>query len=450
MDNSTSRKISIVGLGKLGLPLAAAIASRGYEVVGYDRDEAKQKSLLKGEFPYEPGLKELVRSHSERITFSESLDDILETSLTFVIVPTPSSPDGDFSIRYMEAALAMIGKVLSKKKGYHLVAVVSTVLPGSMEVLQRVLERSSKKKCGRSLGLCYNPAFIALGNVIHNFLNPDFVLIGESDRAAGDLLEKFYRDFCASPAPVHRMNFVNAELAKISVNTFITMKISFGNMLARIAERLPGAHADVIAEAIGCDKRISPAYLKGALGYGGPCFPRDNRAFSFVARKVGLKAHSAEATDRVNSFQVKWLGKLVLSQVRRSDPVAILGLSYKPDTDVVEESQGIALAKLLAQKGRKVIVYDPAAMPEARRALGSRVVYAESLTDALDRSHAAVIMTPWKAFAHLGPKDFLSKNGHPKKLIDPWRLLRGEVGAKGFEHIPMGMDITRIIGGALK
>ena len=436
------KRMSIVGLGKLGLPMAAAMASRGYTVVGYDSDPAKIERIRSNVFPCEPGLDELIRQYSKRLTFTSDLSAVRDTSCTFVVVPTPSLKNGDFSIRHLHSALKSVGAALRGKKGPHVVAVVSTVLPGSMEKLRRTLEKSSGKKCPGQIGLCYNPAFIALGNVIHNFLHPDFVLIGESDRQSGETLERFYMHFCRTKAAIHRMNYINAELAKIAVNTFITMKISFGNMIARICEQLPDAHSETVTRAVGADRRIGTHYLKGALGYGGPCFPRDNKAFSFVARRLGLRAYSAEATDRINRNQIDWLASYVLEKVRPNDVIAILGLSYKPDTDVIDESQGVALAKVLLRKKRRLVLYDPAAMPEAAKLLEGQVTFARNLAEALRKAQLIVITTPWREFMDLDGRTLASSNGHPKMVLDCWRMLEKSRLGKKVEYVPLGVGLN--------
>ena len=249
----------------------------------------------------------------------------------------------------------------------YLVALCSTVMPGTTGgQLLPALEAHSGKTCGVDFGLCYNPEFIALGSVIHDMLNPDMILIGESDARSGSLLEKMYKGMCDSDPRIQRMNFVNAELTKISVNTFVTTKISYANMLAEMCETLPGAEVDVGTSAIGCDSRIGRKYLKGALGYGGPCFPRDNIAFSALARANGVPALLAEATDQVNRRQVERLVELVVSRIPKNGTAGVLGLSYKPETEVVEESQGLDLAQRLLKRGVRVIAFDPAAMNNAK------------------------------------------------------------------------------------
>ncbi len=181
------------------------------------------------------------------------------------------------------------------------------------------LERASGRRVGETLGLCYSPEFIALGNVIRDMLEPDMVLIGESDPRAGDVLERLYRGVCENDPPFRRMSLVNAELTKIAVNTYVTMKISYANALADMCERLPGADVDTVTDALGLDTRIGPKYLRGAIAYGGPCFPRDNKAFAVLARDLGAEPLLAEATDAVNVAQTDRLARIVAVSARGTE-----------------------------------------------------------------------------------------------------------------------------------
>ena len=340
-------RVSVIGLGKLGSPLAAVLASKGHEVIGVDLNPEFVRLLNEGRAPVqEPRLQELIDASQGRLRATVDVEEAtLQSEISFVIVPTPSDAKGAFTNKYVIEAVTAIGKALRKMDSYHVVNITSTVMPGSMGgEIRRALESASGRIVGKDLGLCYNPEFIALGSVIRDMLLPDAILIGESDTRAGDLLESIYRTSCENNPPVQRMNFVNAELTKISVNTFVTTKISYANMLADICDRLPGADVDVVTNAVGMDSRIGRKYLKGALGYGGPCFPRDNVAFGSLARSVGARADVAEATDRINRYQIDRLVSAVASRLNRGARVGILGLSYKPETGVIEESQGVMLA----------------------------------------------------------------------------------------------------------
>jgi UDPglucose 6-dehydrogenase len=431
-------KLSIIGLGKLGSPMAAVMAHKGHTVIGVDLNPAFVAALQQGRAPVnETGLAEMVHGNRERLTATQDFEEaILGTEITFIIVPTPSGTDGTFSARYVLDAAEQIGAALRKKNEWHLVALCSTVMPGTTGgQLLPALEAYSGKTCGVDFGLCYNPEFIALGSVIHDMLNPDMILIGESDARSGSLLEKMYKGMCDSDPRIQRMNFVNAELTKISVNTYVTTKISYANMLAQMCETLPGAEVDVVTSAIGCDSRIGRKYLKGALGYGGPCFPRDNIAFSALARANGVPALLAEATDQVNRRQVERLVDLVISRLPQNGTAGVLGLSYKPDTEVVEESQGLALAQRLLKRGVPVIAFDPAAMDNARAQLtGGYMAFAASAKDCARQADVLAVMTPWSEFHELRAADL--KPG--SVLIDCWRLFVEDPPDTVAEYIALG------------
>jgi UDPglucose 6-dehydrogenase len=233
-------KYSIIGLGKLGASMAAGIASRGFEVIGVDVNENAVRLLNDGHAPaQETGLDDLVAANKERLKGTMShREAVLGSNVSFVIVPTPSNQEG----------------------------MTSTVLPGATRYgLLPVLEEASGKKCGPDFGLCYTPEFIALGSVIRDFLNPDFTLLGQFDDRCGERLEKCFDEILESPAPCMRMSLENAELTKLCVNTYVTTKITFANMLAEICEMIPGGNVDVVSDALGLDKRIGRRYLTGAL-----------------------------------------------------------------------------------------------------------------------------------------------------------------------------------------
>ena len=422
-------KISVIGLGKLGAPLAAVLASKGFSVVGTDLNRSYVDAINAGEAPVdEPRLQELIEAHRDRLRATmDAAAAVAETDVTFVIVPTPSDDSGRFRNSYILTAIEAIGAGLRKKNGYHVVVVTSTVMPGSTGgEIRAALEVASGRSVGEQLGLCYNPEFIALGSVVRDMLSPDVILIGESDPKAGDVLERIYQQSCDNKPAVHRMNFVNAELTKISVNTFVTTKISYANMLAEICDRIPGADVDVVTAAVGADSRIGAKYLRGAIGYGGPCFPRDNVAFAALARTVGAPAELAEATDIVNRHQVERVLGAIEARVTHPGPIGILGLSYKPDTGVVEQSQGVALAARLIAEGREVVAYDPKALENAQAVTGSMIA-AASAEECVRRASIVVVMTPWPEFRSIP----LSAFTRPQRLtvIDCWRLFaREEVG----------------------
>lgn len=430
-------RVSVIGLGKLGSSLAAVIAHKGHTVVGMDVNPGFVRQINAGRAPVEEtGLQEMIDGCRDRLSATgDAREAVAQTDITHVIVPTPSGPDGRFSLKHVLEVMALVGAALREKTSFHVVSLTSTVMPGHTEGRVRpALEEASGRKCGVDFGLCYNPEFIALGNVIQGLLRPDFLLIGESDIRSGQVLEDFYRTICGSETPTARMSFVNAELTKLSVNTFVTTKISYANMLAQVCEKLPGADVDVVTSALGLDTRIGKKYLRGAVGYGGPCFPRDNVAFSALAREVGSPATLAEATDSVNRAQVGRLERLVRSHLPAGGTVGILGLSYKPATPVVEESQSLELARRLTEDATPVVVHDPQAMESARRILGDRVRYAASRDDCAGAADVLVVATPWEEFRELDP----SALRPGVTVLDCWRLLPAARFASRTKYLVLG------------
>ncbi len=386
--------ISVVGIGRLGICFAAVFANRQHRVISVDINEERVQEINERRLEtMEPFLADYLRASEELEATTDYGYAVANTDVTFIVVNTPSRPDGDFSNEQVESALKSMSPALREKKD-HLVVVASTVMPGSMRNFSRLLSMPH-------IGLCYNPSFIAQGDIIRGIEEPDLVLIGESDSWSGDLLQSLWDETLRVRLPIARMSWENAELTKITLNAYITMKISFANTLAEMCERLRGGDVDLVTKAIGLDSRISGEYLKGALGYGGPCFPRDNRAFSRAASTLGVEAPLASIVDIVNKRQIERVLGLVEGLPGEK---VVLGLTYKPGTDIIEESQAAEITERLGAKW-----YDPS---------GCSYTLDEVLKDA----GVVVIATPWPEFERLRREDF------PEDcfVVDCWRLLRKE------------------------
>jgi UDPglucose 6-dehydrogenase len=436
-----TNNISVFGLGKLGASMVAGIASRGFNVIGVDVSKHAVDAVNQGRAPVqETGLGELIAANHKRIRASLSGQDAIENSdFSFVVVPTPSDEFGAFSIKYAAHAFREIGKALVKKDGYHLVALTSTVLPGSTRYgLMPVLEAESGKKCGPDFGLCYNPEFIALGTVIRDFLNPDFYLIGQFDDRSGEMLEAVNRRVCLKDPVVRRMSIENAEIAKIAINSYLTLKISFANTLADLCERVPGGDIDIVSEALGSDSRIGRKYLTGGMGFAGPCFPRDNIALSFICSRLGANCSLSETNEVYNRSLSKRFVEKVKSIMGVANTVAVLGLAYKPLSHIVENSPGIYLAGAMADAGYRVIGYDPLANESARIPLQYRALIAESLDQCLQDADVVLVTTPDDMFRRLTASDFL-RGRNRVTVIDFWRCLSDSVAAApGICYVPIG------------
>ena len=421
--------LAVIGLGKLGLCTAACFASRGFTVWGHDANPEHMAALSQGQAPLaETGLPELMDQARPNLRWAGSIAQAVnQAAITFIIVPTPSLPGGRFDNSYVEKVLAQVGPALKGKSGYPVVAVVSTVMPGSSTgVFQPLMEELSGRRCGVDFGLAYNPEFIALGSVIRDFLNPDMVLIGSSDQRAGEMVRRVYQMTCATRPHFGMMSLINAEITKLSLNCFVTMKISFANELAALCARVPGASVDEVTRALGADTRIGARCLTGGLGFGGPCFPRDNLAFMALAAQAGWQPKLSPRVVEMNQAVVEDLAATLLSEVPAGGKVAILGVSYKAGTHIVEESQSLLLAQRLIAAGRRVCLHDPAALDEAARVLGPAAEYAHDPAEAAREAQALVLMTDWPQYRELNWQRLAHLAAPDALVIDSWRRLHPE------------------------
>jgi UDPglucose 6-dehydrogenase len=438
--------VSVIGLGKLGACIAACFADKGFTVVGADVSARTVELMNEGRPPVtEPGLADMLSRCGARLRATQDVAEAVHaTEATFIVVPTPSTHEGGFSISYVVDAARSIGRALRDKDGRHLVVLTSTVLPGSTEYgMIPVLESESGKRAGKDFGVCYSPEFIALGQVIKDFLNPEFLLIGEFDSRSGEQLAAVYKAVCDNDPSVARMSLVNAELTKISVNAYVTMRISFANMVAALSEQLPGGDVDTVTKALGLDTRIGSRYLKGALAYGGPCFPRDNQALAYLARQLGQRASLAEAVHAYNDATNRRLADRVLELVPPGGSVAVLGLSYKPDSNVIEEAAGFLLAKSLVESGANVTVHDPMAMDAVRAVLGESIRYAAGVAEAVRGKDVVVIANPDRAYSELD----LASIPRSTLVVDAWRMLRTQAARlemPNYIGLGLGEDSRRL------
>jgi len=343
-----SEKLAVIGCGKLGAPLVACLAKAGHSVVGIDINENLIQNLKSRKILWqEPNLVNYLETYKDLINFTSNFDENLqEVTTSFIIVPTPSDSNGVYSIDFVLSAVKnLCEKINETIFESHTIVIVSTVMPGDTEgritdaVKLAVGEKFERFK------ICYSPEFIALGSVIYNIENPDMILIGQSDETVGSKLEKILSSMTVNTPIVLRLTTAEAEIAKIAINSFVTTKISFSNQISEICENFSNTSSVNVLKAIGTDSRIGNSYLKQGTSYGGPCFPRDNRAFAKFADSLGISLDLALAADSINNRQNQRLSQLLNKIVPTVKNILVVGFSYKPDTDVYEESPALSFIK---------------------------------------------------------------------------------------------------------
>ncbi len=359
-------KPCVVGLGKLGLPLAAVISDAGYQTVGIDVNPELISLIKSGGYKSpEPGLNELLSKNSESLQFSDDFKVSRDCNVYFLIVPTPSMNDGKFDNSFLVDAITRLLEQWKELSGQKTLVVVSTVMPGSCIETFIPIIRNWEKTHGNQMriNLLYSPEFIALGSVLHNLRNPDMTLIGcESETEAEDFLEIMGR-VTTYKVESQILNLTEAEVVKIMVNCFVTMKISFANFIGEVSSLLPNSSKYKISNALGMDSRIGTKYLRPGLGFAGPCFPRDNKALIAFSQDLGIKASLALATDDINARQPGTVLRQVQQRFPQAKTIGIVGITYKPNTSVTEESQTLKIANLAKNIGLLVNLIDPLLNP---------------------------------------------------------------------------------------
>lgn len=353
------KNISLIGLGKLGLPLATNFAKNKINVLAIDKNGDLIEKLKNGVSPwYEPNLDENLKLSEKNIKYSDNYSEIHINDATIILVNTPSNKnDGSFSNEYILESLTEISKELKKhNKKNHLFILSSTVMPGSIqEEFIPLIENITNWKLNIDFGFCYVPDFVALGQVINDFENPDLLLIGESNDYYGQLTKKLYSEIIKNNSPIINTKLIEAEISKVSLNAFITMKISFANFIGNIADKF-NCNSNTITKVLGYDKRISPFYIRSGLPFGGTCFPRDTWAFIKMSEKIGLDAIHIKAAQKINEEQHNFLYNKVSKY--KNKKIGIYALSFKPNTTVTTESSGEKLYKKLKNQNYDVICFD--------------------------------------------------------------------------------------------
>jgi UDPglucose 6-dehydrogenase len=404
--------VAIIGSGHVGLVAGGCLAEIGHQVLCVDSDTRKIEMLESGVSPiYEPGLDELLeRNHAAgRLAYTTSLEDAVRGSqVVFICVGTPATESGEANLYYVDKVAGEIGALLAEPKT---IVEKSTVPVRTGACVRRAIERTSGTT---DFDVVSNPEFLREGSAVHDFFFPDRIVVGvESDRAAAVMSELYQpiidqsfalarqREPRLAHAPMIVTSVSSAELIKHAANSFLALKISYINALSRVCE-LAGADVEEVAEGLGLDRRIGKQFLKAGAGYGGYCLPKDVAAFHQICRELGYDFGLLQEVIRINDAQkrsiVEKLGKALW--LLRDKTVAVLGLSFKPDTDDMRESPAIDVIRSLQAQGAQVRAYDPHAMDVARTVLPD-IAYCDDAYDAATGAHGLVVMTEWAEFGEL-------------------------------------------------
>jgi len=435
-------------MGYVGLCTAATFASRGIRTIGIDIDEARVEQIRKGKAPlHEPQLDPMLKKAvgNKLLDATSDISVAAASDVTFLTVGTPSQKDGSIDLSYIKNATEDLGNVLREKRGYHLVVVKSTVVPGTTNgTVKRFLEQSSRKNVGSTLGLCANPEFLKEGTAINDALHPDKIVIGSNDKKSASELTGLYRRFYGSKLPpVILTSPEAAELVKYASNAFLATKVSFINTIANIAQQIPGVDVGTIAEAIGLDPRIGSLFLKAGPGYGGSCFHKDLQALINYSQNNGYDPILFRATEETNEQQAKRVADMAetLLGSLSNKRVAVLGVAFKKDTDDIREASSLRVISWLKKKGVHVIAYDPMAIPNTRKQLGDLISYADNPLSALKGTDCAVIMTEWEEIRKLKAKDFQTYMKTPN-IVDARRIYDPKEFSQ-LNYVAVGLGASR-------
>jgi len=391
-------QISVIGTGYVGLVTGACLAEAGHEVLCADVDEEKIAELKDGDLPlYEEGLKDLVQTlqREDRIEFTTSTPEAIKHGgVIFIAVGTPSTNSGAPDLTALETVARQIATELTS---YRVIVEKSTVPVNTGEKLRTTIDRYADEDV--SFDVVSNPEFLSEGTALEDARNPHRIVIGVPGERAERRMKEVYDSF---DAPMIVTDVNSAELIKHASNSFLAMKISYINAIARICDR-SDADVDEVARGMGMDPRIGPRFLQAGIGYGGSCFPKDVDAFRQIADDLGYDFQLLKDVQEINRTQRSYVLEKLREElwVLRGKRIGILGLSFKPGTDDIRESPAIYLIDELLEEESEVSVYDPKAMENTRERFGNQIRYADAPYDAADGADAIVIVTDWPAFGQL-------------------------------------------------
>jgi len=430
-------KIAVIGSGYVGLVSGACLSEFGHQVVCIDMDQGKIQRLKNGEIPiYEPGLDDLVErsAAAKRLTFSTEIADIAGAQAIFIAVGTPSRRgDGHADMTYVYGAAKQIAEHM---KDYAVIVTKSTVPVGTGRAVAKIVRETNPKA---QFDVASNPEFLREGAAINDFMRPDRVVIGTDGERAKEIMRQIYRPLFLIDTPIVFTRLETAELIKYSANAFLAMKITFINQIADLCEKV-GADVHDVARGIGLDGRIGSKFLHPSPGFGGSCFPKDTRALIQTARDAGSPLSLIEATLDFNEARKTQMAERIIAALGgkpEGKTVAVLGLTFKPNTDDMREAASVSILPVLQKRGVTVRAHDPEGMDEAKKQMPD-LDYRNDPYEAIDGADALVILTEWNNYRSLDLDRVKSLLKTPV-FIDLRNIYRpAEMTAAGFQYSSLG------------
>ena len=434
-----NRKIAIIGLGYVGLSMAAFLGNH-FKVVGVDSNKEKIGTLKKGkQYFYEPKMSYyLKRAIKNGMTFTDQItNEIVSSDFVFITVGTPINKHGKIDLSNIKSVSRSIAKNMRNLKNNPSIIIKSTVIPGTtMHVVKPILEDNNLKE-SVDFDLLTNPEFLKEGSSMQDTISPHSIVIGGSNNTSIKKLSDLYKATYRKKQNIVETNNITAEVIKYANNAFLATKISFINSIANICQKLPGTNVDKVAEIIGMDPRVGKQFLNAGPGYGGSCFPKDVQALINFANNIGYDPILLDAVKNTNTLQVNTVMNLIKQNLKnlKGKKISILGLSFKEGTDDIRESRSIKLVDLLLKQNCNVFVHDPKAMNNTRSVFKNKITYTDSLNNILVNSDCAVIMTPWQDYKKLKEKDFLTMRN--PIIIDTRRILH--IDNENISYVGLGV-----------
>ena len=434
-----NKNIAVIGLGFVGLSLVAVLSSKGYKVIGIDKNKNKCNSIINKKIPfYEKDLDVYIkRGFKNGLRIQSNFFEIEKCDIIFICVGTPQKNNGDIDLSMIKDVSREIGKCIKITRKKPTIFIKSTVIPGTAQkIIKPIVSKISGKKPGVDYDIFSNPEFLQETTAIRDTENPHMVVIGYQNKKFLKIAYNFLKKIHPNTSIIIT-NHQTSEMIKYANNSFLATKISFINQLSNICQKIPGSNIDDIANAIGLDPRIGNLFLNAGPGYGGSCLPKDINAIINLSKNLGVEPTLFNAVEKTNQFQIKNIMDIIERNCGnlKNKKISILGLAFKPETDDIRDSISIKIIKKLLITNATIYVHDPKALDNTKEIFGKKINYSKSVKECLEDSNCCLILTGWKEYSKI--KDNHIRIMNKRIIIDTRRIL--SISKSKCEYIGLGI-----------